>query len=301
MPMIFPPYLQKGDAIALVAPARIVTEDEMRPFKNLCVHFGFTCVEAPYLYAEHHQFAGGDTQRAEQINWAITDVNIKAIWCARGGYGITRILDSIDWRLFTDKPKWLIGFSDATLLLNQLYNLGIASIHGPMAIQAHQNVPIEDWEATFKLISGSKSLAKVDPYFLNQSGTASGYLVGGNLSLLAHATGTSWLPKPEQTILFLEDLDEYLYHVDRMLWQLEHSGFLSKIAGAVVGQFSEMRDNAVPFGSDAYHILSDHFKKFDYPVIYNFPSGHGQRNFPLLFGSQMSMKVNEERVILEYC
>jgi muramoyltetrapeptide carboxypeptidase len=300
MTYLLPPFLKPGDTIGLVAPARSVAPEEMTPFKQWAQTKGYKVAEAPSLYAIHHQWAGTDPQRLSQLLWAYETKEIKALWCARGGYGVTRWIAELPDQLLLQHPKWLVGFSDCTLVLNKLYNAGIASVHGPMALQAAEKVPHLYFDQTLHLLEGIFNDCTVPAHPYQVRGEVVGYLAGGNLSLLAHSIGTALLPKAEHTILFLEDVDEYLYHIDRMLWQLRHAGYLQRLAGVVVGQLSDMKDHATPFGGDAYDVVNAHTRLLRCPVAFGMPAGHEAQHVPLPFGVRVKLQVEADGSRLQY-
>lgn len=295
-----PRYLEKGDKIGLVATARKVSPEEMKPFIDYMSKQGFEVVEAPGLYEEQDQFAGDDECRAAQLQWAIDHSNLKAIMCARGGYGTIRMIDKVDLSGLSSNPKWIIGFSDVTILLNHLLQSeGIQSLHGPMAIQFTEQYFDEATAQRLvdKLVGRYESIV-VEGNDNNRIGSGKGELAGGNLSMIYSAMGTPYEVNMEGKILLLEDLDEYLYHVDRMLMNLKTAGKLSGLKGLIVGGMNAMNDNTIPFGRRVAEMLHEHTEEFDYPICFDFPSGHDVHNFPIKIGGTYQLEVSEKRVVL---
>jgi muramoyltetrapeptide carboxypeptidase len=232
----------------------------------------------------------------------IEDKSVKAILCARGGYGSIRLLDHLNFRKLQQNPKWVVGYSDITVfhgLLNGWY--GIETIHGPMPF----NFPAdgssnESLESLVNVLMGESPTYHISPNPLNKEGRAEGHLIGGNLSILYSLSGTDADINPQGKILFIEDLDEYLYHIDRMMMNLKHSGKLKNIAGLIVGGMTEMKDNQTPFGSTAHEIIANAMSEYDIPVCFDFPAGHVERNLSLIMGRRVKLDVNAERVTVSF-
>lgn len=300
----YPPFLRKGDTIAITATARKVSPLEMQPCIDFFKQKGFKVLETQYLYAEDNQFAGTDNQRAISLQAAFDDPEIKAIICARGGYGTQRILPLIDFVKFKSNPKWLIGFSDITCLHAELLRQGIASIHGPMAFSFIPNRKDPD---SLKRLH-HLLLGKIQPIEyrhtlkppLLRPGKTDGVLIGGNLSLLNQLSGTSAQPDPSGKILFIEDLDEYLYHIDRMLQHLKASGWFKGLKGLIVGSMSDMKDNPIPFGKNALQIIADAVQEYDFPIAWYFPAGHEKKNYPIIIGGRYTLEFSGHFVSLTF-
>jgi len=291
---ISPPYLQAGDMIAIVATARFITPDILLPVIKTINSWGLQVYLHPELYAQENQFAGSDETRVRVLQDLLHNTTVKAILCARGGYGTTRIIDKLDFTHFKKAPKWIIGFSDVTALHVRLNHLGIQSLHSIMPI-LFENIGAE--KSTLSLKS---TLLKdfhdfnVLPHEYNRTGTATAELIGGNLSMLAHLMGTPDEIETKGKILFIEDLDEYLYHIDRMMTQLQRGGKINQLAGLIVGHFSDMKDNLVPFGKNALQIIADQTKEFDFPVCFGFPVGHAFDNMTLVCGAEYKLAVTTQ-------
>ena len=294
MPVHFPPFLQRGQRVALVSPARKISAAELAPaIHTLQETWGLEVVLGESIAGDHHQFAGDDDLRRRDFQQQLDDPTIRAILCARGGYGTARIVDGLDFTRFTQQPKWVAGFSDITVLNSHLLALGHASIHGVMPVLFHQTGGEQALETLRRALFGVTLLPITTPaHPLNRPGTATAELVGGNLSLLQTITGTASQASFAGRILFLEDLDEYLYHIDRMMLHLHRSGQFTGLAGLAVGHFSQMRDNTVPFGSTAYDIIDRYARLYDFPVAYGFPIGHEATNDAVVVGQTMTLTVN---------
>jgi muramoyltetrapeptide carboxypeptidase len=282
-----PPHLQKGDTVAIAATARKVSLAEMQPAITQFESWGLRVYMPEDLFATNDQFAGNDSLRAKVFQQLLDHTTIKAIFCARGGYGTVRMIDALDFTLFTQSPKWIIGYSDITVLHSHLYTHKLAStLHATMPInmQAH-NADTESIESLRKVLFGESFSYTFSSHPLNREGKATGNLIGGNLSVLYSLLGSTSDIDTSGCILFLEDLDEYLYHIDRMMVNLKRNGKLAKLAGLIVGDMSEMRDNTIPFGKTAYQIIAEHIGEYNYPVVFGFPAGHEKRNLALEMGS----------------
>lgn len=288
------PKLKSGDKIVLISSARKIVAQEIKTAVDVLQSWGLEVVLGENLFAQEHQFAGSDSQRAADLQNALNDENIKAILFARGGYGTVRIIDKIDFSAFNKKPKWIIGFSDITVLHSHISKqLGIATVHSPMAFN-FQQAPSEVLDKIKSTLFTGKQNYTLASHELNRKGIVEGVLVGGNLSILYSLLGSMSDMDTKGKILFLEDLDEYLYHIDRMMQSLKRAGKLKNLAGLVVGGMSDMKDNTIPFGQTAEEIIMDAVKEFDFPVCFGFPSGHLAVNFPLILGDTVQLSVSDE-------
>ena len=291
--MITPPKLQKGDTVAILATARKNIDDNLKPAIDLLKSWGLNVVIGSTIGLDNNQLAGTDAERAADFQQQMDDPNIKAIWCVKGGYGTVRIIDLLDFTKFKQQPKWLIGFSDVTALHNHLNTMGFKSIHGIMPVTVARATPAAI-ETLRTALFGGKLSYEVQPFAMNRLGKASGELVGGNLSILYSLFGSPSAIDCSDKILFIEDLDEYLYHIDRMMMNLKRNGCLESIKGIIVGSMTKMKDNDIPWGKNAIEIIDDVTKKYNIPVLYNFPAGHIQDNRALILGNKVSIDVNNK-------
>ena len=291
IPMKIPPSLQKGDTIAILATARKNIDDNLKPAIDLLHSWGLEVVIGKSIGLDDNQLAGTDAQRAEDFQQQLDNPNIKAIWCVRGGYGTVRIIDLLDFTKFKQNPKWIIGFSDVTVIHSYVNKLNIASIHAAMPVTVGR-ASVESVETLRQAIFG-ESLKYEIPYSpANRLGFAKGEIVGGNLSILYSLMGSNAQIDCKGKILFIEDLDEYLYHVDRMMMSLKRCGCFDGLNGLIIGTMSKMRDNDIPWGKNANQIIADVTKEYSFPILYNFPAGHFHDNRALIFGKQVSLELN---------
>lgn len=296
-----PKKLKKGDTIAIVSTARKVSSKELAPAilfaeqMGLVVHLGNT------IGIEKHQYAGDESLRAQDFQNALDNPNIKAIWCARGGYGTIRMVDLLNFTQFTQQPKWIIGYSDVTVLHSHINRFNIPTIHGQMCLEIEKRSKASRDTLQQALFADNPDISySLDASLPCRFGTATGTLVGGNLSVLY-----SILDSPSQIdwkdkVLFIEDLDEMLYHIDRMMQNLKRSGRLKNLAGLIVGGMSEMRDNTIGFGKTAPEIIFEAVQGYQYPVSFNFPAGHVKDNRALVFGKVVTFEVTQKQVHLSY-
>lgn len=297
MKLIQPLYLKKGDKIGIVACARKISREEIQPAVDILKSWGLEVVLGNNLFNADNQFSGTDNERAEDLQQMLDDSTIKAIISARGGYGTIRIIDLLDFSKFKQNPKWIIGYSDITVLHSHIHNLGFETIHATMPINFMVNK--EATESLRKALFGEKIEYNFESHPLNRNGKAEGQLIGGNLSLLYALSGSISDIDTKGKILFIEDLDEYLYHIDRMMINLKRSGKLKNLAGLIVGGMTDIKDNTVPFGKTAEEIILDAVKEYDYPVCFNFPAGHIDKNMALIFGKQLIFAVKENKVFFK--
>ncbi|MFW5831170.1 MAG: S66 peptidase family protein, partial [Prolixibacteraceae bacterium] len=248
----------------------------------------------------HFQFAGTDEQRLEDLQAALNDPETSAIICSRGGYGSVRIIDRLNFSGCTNNPKWLVGFSDVTILHSCFHKLEIATIHGvmPRYFFDEKGAPNENLESLMNLLTGVKPDYIFPAEKKNRTGEASGQLVGGNLSIISSLQGTRYELDTDGKILFLEDIDEFLYHADRQMHQLKLAGKLDNLAGLVLGNFTEMKDNESPFGKTIHEIIKEAVEEFDYPVCFGFPAGHDKKNLALAFGLNWELTVSQKHSTL---
>jgi muramoyltetrapeptide carboxypeptidase len=299
--MIIPPYLKKGDTIGFTCPAGYMEEAKAQTCIHVLQEWGFNVMVGKTLGStSENYFSGPDDDRKEELQAMLDDPSINAILFGRGGYGVGRIIDQLDFRKFKKKPKWLIGFSDITVLHCHLNRkLKIASLHAPMAAafndRGYEN---EFIQSLHKAIKGKKAKYLHALHPLNIMGSASGELVGGNLSLLAHLCGSPSEPETKNKILFIEDTGEYIYNIDRMLYQLKRAGKLDNLAGLIVGGFTEMKDTERSFGKTVEEAIWHIVAGYHYPVCFAFPVSHEKENLALKIGVHYKLKVGKQNVQL---
>ena len=296
-----PPYLKPGDTIGILCPAGFMPLEKAQTCIETLTDWGYKVVTGKTLGHQFNYFSGTDEERLQDLQQMLDDESIKAILCARGGYGTGRIIDRLHFKKFKEHPKWIIGFSDITALHSHIYkHYKIASMHAPMAAAFND----EEYENKYvqslhDALIGRKADYVVEGNILNQNGKASGILVGGNLSLLAHLIGTSSDVKTKNKILFIEDIGEYIYNVDRMMYQLKRSGKLEELKGLIIGRFSEMKDTTIPFGQTTEAVIKDIVKEYDYPVCFGFPVSHDKENYALKIGVKYKLSVTTTSVELK--
>lgn len=301
-PIQFPAFLKPGDRIGVLAPASIVKYEDVLPgIKLFTEQWGLEVVEGKTLRTSFNQFSASDEDRLTDMQQMLDDPSIKAIIAARGGYGCSRIVDSLNFDSFLQTPKWIVGFSDLTAFLSRTFQLGFASIHAPMAKTITCAGAELAGESLRQMLFGEMPAYEIPAHPLNRSGHATAQVVGGNLCLLAHMIGSDTETDTDGKILFIEDINEYLYNLDRMMIQLKRSGKLAKLAGLVVGQFTDMKDNNSPtFGKDSYQIIEEHVAAFGYPVCYDFPVGHVGDNRAMGVGMEAALSVDDDSVQLRF-
>lgn len=299
--MIQPPFLSKGDKIAIIAPARSITFEEVLPSMKLFQKWGLEVVLGTYIFSKENQFAGSDDQRRADLQQMLDDPSIRAIVCARGGYGTVRIIDQLDFSGFCKNPKWIAGYSDITVLHAHVNKqLGIESVHSVMPVNIKETDPENDSAGSLKKVLFGEKLSYSKPItFAINNGLSEGILTGGNLSIICSLMGTTSELDTDGKILFIEDVDEYLYHVDRMMMNLKRSGKLGKLNGLIVGGMDRMKDNDIPFGKTAREIIAEAVEKFGYPVCFDFPSGHGDVNLALVLGRKIRLRI-EKNIEVEF-
>lgn len=297
-----PPFLKKGDAICIIASARKISKEDLQPAINKFESWGLNVILGNNIFKQHNQFAGSEIERISDFQQALNDVNIKAIIIARGGYGTVRIIDQIDFSFFKNNPKWIVGYSDATVLHSHIHrNNGIETMHAIMPINFPKDGSDNNSIITLKkALFGENITYKIGTHPLNIFGDAEGVLVGGNLSILYAMIGSVSDIDTEGKILFIEDLDEYLYHIDRMMMSLKRAGKLKNIAGLIVGGMTEMKDNTEPFGKSVYEIIAETLKEYRYPICFDFPAGHRESNYALILGRKVTLSVKENQTTLVF-
>lgn len=296
-----PPYLQPGDTIALVCPSGYMAIEKAQTCIDVLKEWGYK-VKIGTTVGSHstNYFSGTDEERLINFQQILDDDSVNAVLCARGGYGLSRIIDHISFRKFKKHPKWIMGFSDITVLHSHIYaNYEIATIHSPMAAAFNDGGYLNEYVQSLKNVMEGKSIKyEVPAHEFNRKGEGIGELVGGNLAMLAHMVGTPSDIKTKGRILFLEDVGEYLYNIDRMMHQLKRSGKLDKLAGLIVGGFSDTKDTERPYGQNVYEIIRDIVKEYDYPVCFGFPVSHEKENYALKVGVGYKLKVGKSKTVL---
>jgi len=288
-----PKSLKNGDTVAIVATAKRLQPNEIDGAIQLIESWGLNVTTGTNLYDSHHQFAGTDKQRAHDLQNALNDDHIKAVIFARGGYGTARIIDKINWSAFAQNPKWLCGFSDLTVLHSHVHqNLGIETLHSSMPIFFKDGVANPGSNSLQNMLFGNEASLSWKHHNLNRTGKTQGQLIGGNLSVLYSIMGTSSQMDFKGKILFIEDLCENLYHLDRMMMQLKRAGHLSQLNGLIVGQFTDMEDNEISFGKTADKIILDAVSEYKYPVAFNAPIGHVENNQAVKHGALTELTVD---------
>ncbi len=289
-----PPILQQGDKVAIISTARKISEEELKPAIEQLNAWGLEVVFGANLFQEDNQFSGTVEQRLADLQWAIDTDEIKAVICARGGYGTVQLVDHIDFSKFIALPKWIAGYSDVTVLHNHInQNYNIQTLHATMPLNFASNTQ-EALTSLKGALFGELLDYKFAKHDLNISGKAEGVLVGGNLSILYSLTGTKTQVNTKGKILFMEDLDEYLYHIDRIMMNLDRAGMLENLAGLVIGGMTDMNDNAIPYGHTAKEIIHSVVSKYNYPVCFDFPAGHLDDNRALIMGAAAKLSVDEK-------
>jgi muramoyltetrapeptide carboxypeptidase len=294
--MHYPNYLKKGDKIAIIAPAKAIDQSFIDEAAALWRGMGYEVVIGENCLNQKKYFAGTTEERAADLQWAIDDPEVKAIICARGGYGCIQNIEKVKWEAFKNNPKWLIGFSDVTVYHFLLSSFGIASVHGTMPLNYKDNT-----KASIVLLN-DLLLGELQNYsWESQSGNdgkASGELLGGNLAVISDLIGTVLQPEMKGKILFLEEVGEYHYTIDRMFYQLKYAGILNDISGLVIGSFSKVGDSKPPFGATVAEIIIKHCSSLEIPVAFNFPVGHQNDNRPLKCGGYFSFEVENNKAKL---
>lgn len=296
-----PPYLKKGDTIGIVCPSGFMPKEKAATCVQVLQDWGYRVKLGNTLGNQFHYFSGTDEERLADLQTMLDDTEINAILCGRGGYGMSRIIDGLNFNRFKKNPKWLIGFSDITVLHAHVYTkLKTASLHAPMAAAfndgAYENEFVQSLRKALKGVIANYSC---EPHLLNRTGKAEGELVGGNLSLVAHLIGSVSAFQTNGKILFLEDVGEYIYNIDRMMIQLKRSGLLQSLAGLVIGGFTDMKDTTTPFGSDVLTIIHSHIKEYNFPVCFDFPVSHEKNNYALKVGVKHLLVVGAKKVSLK--
>lgn len=297
--MITPKYLEQNSTIAIVSAARKISLQEIQQAIKLLKSWNLKVRIGRTIGLEHNQFAGTDDERRIDFQNMLNDDEVKAIWCARGGYGTVRIIDGLDFSKFKKNPKWIIGYSDVTVLHNHINKLGFETLHATMPVNVKQNTS-EALNSLKDTLFGKQLNYSIKTDKLNKFGKVKSELIGGNLSILYSLLGSETALDTDGKILFFEDLDEYLYHVDRMMQNLKRNGYFDKLKGLIVGSMTEMNDNTIPFGKTAKEIVYDACKDFDFPICFDFPAGHIDDNRSLIFGRTIQLAVGSKLSTIKF-
>ena len=295
-----PPYLKKGDTIGIVCPSGYMPAENAETCIKTLESWGYKVKVGSTLGSQFNYFSGTDKQRTQDLQKMLDDTNIKAILCGRGGYGLSRIIDKLNFQKFKNNPKWIIGFSDITILHAHIFqHYQIASLHAPMAAAFNDGGYKNEYITSLKnALNGVATNYTCATHAMNKIGSGEGELIGGNLSLIAHLVGTHSSYKTRHKILFLEDVGEYLYNIDRMMIQLDRAELFKHLQGLIIGGFSDMKDTTTPFGMDILTIINQHVKDYKFPICFNFPVSHEPENFALKIGVKHELKVGKEVVSL---
>jgi muramoyltetrapeptide carboxypeptidase len=297
---IIPPYLQKGDTIGIVCPAGFMPMANAETCIRVLQEWGYKVKIGSTLGAQYHYFSGTDEQRLTDLQQMLDDDTVQAVLCGRGGYGTGRIIERVSFKNFKKKPKWIIGYSDITILhCHIIRRHKISSMHSPMAAAFNEGESNNKYvQSLRKALAGKKSQYSCQVHRFNRQGSCSGQLMGGNLSILAHLIGTASDLNTAGKILFIEEIGEYIYNIDRMLYQLKRNGKLAKLAGLVIGSFTETKDTTIPFGKEVYEVIFEIVQEYDYPVCFRFPAGHSKENYCLKVGVEHTLSVESKHVLL---
>jgi len=299
--MLIPPFLQEGSIVRLISPAGVIDAELVHGAEQCLKSWGLTVHVGKYATARKGRFAGSSEQRLSDLQEALDDTECKAIFCTRGGYGTVQIMEKLNWEAFRKHPKWLIGYSDITMLHALLLKEGISSLHGGMAkaLAESMNIEQESIPILRNILFGTFPTYTCSPHPLNRPGHAHGYLSGGNLSILYSLRGTPFDYIPNKSILFIEDIGEKPYVVDRMMHNLKLGGVLSRLSGLIVGNFSDYEEDSL-FGKTVPEIISDAVSAYSYPVSFGFPVGHEGRNLPMICGTLVRFDVSNEGARLQF-
>ena len=290
-------YLKKGDTIAIVSPARAIQPEKVEPAIRFFESHGFNVVLGKHIYDVSNQMAGTDADKVADIQQFLNDPEVRAIVSTRGGYGCVRIIDQLDLFPLAEQKKWFVGYSDITVFHSHIHqHFNIPTLHSTMPVSISDDPSPEEIISNTTMIdalTGKVLRYDLPANALNKQGNAKGQLVGGNLSMLYSMCGSASDIDPRGKILFIEDLDEYLYHIDRMMMNLKRTSKLSDLAALVVGGMSHMNDNAIPFGKSAEEIILEHASSYNYPIYFGFEAGHQQPNQALRLGMEAEIKDNQ--------
>ena len=292
-------YLKPQDKVAIVCTARKFTAIEAQPAMDLLKSWDLIPVLGSTIGLDNFQLGGSDEERAADFQAQLDNPEIKAIWIARGGYGSVRIIDNLNFDKFLQNPKWIVGFSDITVLHSHINTLGVSTIHGIMPYTVPNTIETSI-ESLKKALFGESLSYEISSHSDNRIGKTTGELVGGNLSIIYSLLGSESSIDTNGKILYIEDLDEYLYHIDRMMQNLKRNGYFKNLKGLIVGGMTDMHDNSIPFGLDAIGIIKDVTSEYDFPICFDFPAGHVKDNRALRLGQEISFEVTENKVEVNF-
>lgn len=296
MKSIQAPFLQKNDTIGIISTARSVDKRLLEKAIHILENWDLKVIVGKNIYSTDNQFSGTVEQRTNDLQNMIDNPQVKAIFCAKGGYGTAQIVDNLQLSTLYSQPKWIIGFSDVTVLHNHLHSqLNLQSIHATMPLLFSQDNHEKALQHLKNVLFGKLPSYQFTSFEYNRLGKITAPIIGGNLSIIHSLIGTPSDINTDDKILFLEDLDEYLYHIDRMMIHLKRAGKLTNLAGLVIGGMSDIRDNAIPFGKTAEKIIYDYTKEYDYPICFNAPIGHILDNFPIICGRETTLIVEKKQ------
>ena len=298
--MIQPSHLKQGDTIGIVCPSGNIPLEKVQICIQTLEKWGYSVKLGTTVGAKKDSFSGTDTERAADLQSMLDDPSVKAILCARGGYGASRIIGSMNFKNFNEHPKWIIGFSDITVLHAAILQQNCMSIHGPMAAAFAKGEVGESYIQSLKqVLEGEKTSYTIPAHSMNTLGNAKAELVGGNLCILAHLIGSKNEVETSGKILFLEDVGEYHYNIDRLLIQCKNAGLFDNLAGLVIGGFTDLKDPSSDFGATAYEIIKEHTSAYTYPICFDFPISHSLPNYAIKQGQQYSLEISEAGVCLQ--
>ena len=302
--LIRPAYLKAGDTVAIVAPSGILKnrEREINQADSLLKSWGLNVIVGKHVFSKADHFAGTDEERCQDLQNVMDNPKVSAIWCARGGYGTVRILDKLDYTKFRENPKWVIGYSDITALHNQLHNQGFESLHALMCVSLTKDITeVQESVDTFKAaLFGNPTSYILEGSQYNKEGEVSGQLVGGNLTILHTMLGSKTSLDTKGKILFIEEIGEYKYHIDRMLQSMKRAGYFDNLKGLIVGDMSKLRKNTTLWGASIEELILDALEDYDFPIAFNMPAGHEDDNRALVLGREVELKVGKQKSSLQF-
>ena len=296
--MAIPPLLKSGDLVSVLSPASHTNSNAWEKGIEVLEKWGLRVDRGEHYLSQHFGFGGTDAERLNDLQKALDNPEIKAIFPIRGGYGTSRLLDDLDFSHFLQNPKWIVGFSDITALLMHIDTLGVAGIHGPMPNNFCQKGGEFSLQALNEVLFNGRTIYTCNPHPSNILGEVQGELIGGNLSLLTHLMGSKSFRKPVGKILVIEEIGERLYHVDRMLVQLKRSGYFEGLVGMIIGGFTDCNEAPLTIGKSAQELILEHTEDYHFPIAFEFPLGHFPSNHPVVFGVKANLLISSEKVQL---